>query len=287
MSQPASNEPRHQLEAEAFQHKKESYKRVHEDYVHKHPELQDLLGDFVAACLLEQPSDVLAFAKAHFGKLAGSASLDSASAASAAASAAAAAASSSSAAAALRPVVMCGPSGVGKSTLIQRLRAEYPDRFGFSVSHTTRAPRPGEQHGREYFFVEKAAMQADIDAGLFIESANVHGNLYGTSIAAVKSVQQAGRVCILDIDVQGVRSVKRTDLNPLCIFILPPSMKELERRLRTRGTDSEESIRKRLDDASAEIDAATTEGIFDHLIENTDLDATYAALKAALKPVLA
>ena len=97
---------------------------------------------------------------------------------------------------------MCGPSGAGKSTLITKLREEFPTDFGFSVSHTTRAPRSGEHDGVDYFFVEKGAMELEIAEGKFLESANVHGNLYGTSFQAVESVSKQHRVCILDIDVQ-------------------------------------------------------------------------------------
>ena len=105
---------------------------------------------------------------------------------------------------------MCGPSGAGKSTLIGALRKEFPDDFGFSVSHTTREPRTGERDGVDYNFVRKADMEAEIAAGKFLEHANVHGNLYGTSFAAVERVAADGRVCILDIDVQvrGARAGK-------------------------------------------------------------------------------
>jgi guanylate kinase len=131
---------------------------------------------------------------------------------------------------------VCGPSGVGKSTLIARLRAEYPDDFGFSVSHTTRAPRPGEEDGVAYFFTSKPEMEAGIAAGRFLEHAHVHGNLYGTSFDAIERVARAGRVCILDIDVQGVASCRRAGF-PIgkYIFVAPPDTAVLETRLRGRG----------------------------------------------------
>ena len=97
---------------------------------------------------------------------------------------------------------MCGPSGTGKSTLIGLLREEFPEDFGFSVSHTTRGPRPGERDGIDYHFAVKADMEKAIAEGKFLESANVHGNLYGTSFEAISSVAEQRRVCILDIDVQ-------------------------------------------------------------------------------------
>lgn len=107
-----------------------------------------------------------------------------------------------------RPIIICGPSGAGKSTLVAKLRSEFPDSFGFSVSHTTRDPRPGEVNGVHYHFVSREVMEREIGEGMFLEHATVHGNLYGTSKAEVESVTRQGRVCILDIDIQ-VRSSER------------------------------------------------------------------------------
>ena len=123
------------------------------------------------------------------------------------------------------PLVLCGPSGVGKSTLIKRLKEDFPGAFGFSVSHTTRSPRAGEVDGKDYNFVtDKAVMEADIAAGKFLESANVHGNFYGTSWAAIESVKAAGQICILDIDVQGVASCRKAGFPVgFYVFIAPPS----------------------------------------------------------------
>ncbi len=105
-----------------------------------------------------------------------------------------------------RPIVVSGPSGAGKSTLLKRLFEAYPDRFGFSVSHTTRAPRNGEQHGREYNFTTKEAFQKLVDVGGFIEHAQFGSNMYGTSVQAVKDVSEQGRTCILDIEMEVSRS---------------------------------------------------------------------------------
>ncbi|CAM9612601.1 unnamed protein product, partial [Choristocarpus tenellus] len=178
----------------------------------------------------------------------------------------------------LKPLVVCGPSGVGKGTLIDKLMGDYPEQFGFSVSHTTRNPRPGEVHGQHYYFSDKAAMQADINANKFIEHANVHGNLYGTSIAAVGEVQKKGKVCILDIDVQGVKSVRSAgpgEIDPHYLFVAPPSMELLERRLRGRGTENEEQVTKRLSNARAEVEYGTIPGNFDKVVVNDDLDEAY------------
>jgi len=177
-----------------------------------------------------------------------------------------------------RPLVISGPSGTGKSTLLNRLFAEYPDKFGFSVSHTTRDPRPNEVDGKAYHFVTRDDFLGLRAKGGFIETAEFAGNLYGTSKAAVKTVHDEGRRCILDIEAQGVRQVKETDLNPVYLFISPPSMAILKERLRGRGTDPEEAIRKRLATAVKEIDYATT-GAHDVVVVNDDLDRCYELFK--------
>jgi len=182
----------------------------------------------------------------------------------------------------LRPIVMCGPSGVGKGTLINRLMADFPGKFGFSVSHTTRAPRPGETDGVHYNFVEKAAMEADIAEGKFLEHAHVHENIYGTSLAAVEAVATKGQVCILDIDVQGAEIVKKSTLDALFVFIAPPSMEELEKRLRGRGTEKEESIQKRLANAAGEMAKTEVDGFFHAVIVNDDLEKAYGELKTVV-----
>mmetsp|Transcript_44302 Transcript_44302/g.104874 ORF Transcript_44302/g.104874 Transcript_44302/m.104874 type:complete len:648 (-) Transcript_44302:93-2036(-) len=164
------------------------------------------------------------------------------------------------------PLVICGPSGVGKSVLIKFLQKVFPDKFGFSVSHTTRGPRPGEEDGVAYHFTTKESMKADIEADKFLESAEVHGNLYGTSKAAVESVGKAGKICVLDIDVQGAKIIKEKNFfkDIKFIFIYPPSLEELERRLRGRGTETEEKVKTRLANAFGEIEFANQVDFFDH-----------------------
>ena len=142
-----------------------------------------------------------------------------------------------------RPLVLCGPSGSGKSTLMKKLMAEFGEYFGFSVSHTTRQPRPGEEDGKDYHYVTRETMLDLVGKGEFIENAEFSGNMYGTSKKAVEEVLARGRICILDIDVQGVKAVKKTDLSPLLVFMQPPSLEVLEQRLRDRGTETEESLR--------------------------------------------
>ncbi|XP_029797310.1 guanylate kinase isoform X3 [Suricata suricatta] len=181
-----------------------------------------------------------------------------------------------------RPVVLSGPSGAGKSTLLKRLFQEHGSIFGFSVSHTTRDPRPGEENGKDYYFVTREAMQKDIAAGGFIEHAEFSGNLYGTSKAAVQAVQAMNRICVLDVDLQGVRNIKKTDLRPIYIFVQPPSLDVLEQRLRQRGTETEESLARRLAAARADVESCKEQGLFDLVIINDNLDEAYQALKEAL-----
>ena len=138
--------------------------------------------------------------------------------------------------------------------------------------------REGEQDGIHYNFTAVDAMKKEIDDGLFVEYANVHGNYYGTSVAAVETVQKEGKICILDIDVQGVQNVKKSSLDALYIFIAPPSMEELEKRLRGRGTEKEEAIVKRLANAKGELDYGLKEGNVDRVFTNDDLDKTFEAL---------
>lgn len=176
-----------------------------------------------------------------------------------------------------RPVVFCGPSGVGKGTIINLLLQRFPnEQFGFSVSHTTRNPRQGEVDGVHYHFTTVEAIKNEIGKGKFIEYAEVHGNYYGTSIASVESVQSKGKVCILDIDVQGVQNVKKSGLNPIYLFFAPPSMEALESRLRGRGTESEEDLQKRLANAQAELEYGSQAGHFDRVFINADLKLCFA-----------
>ena len=197
------------------------------------------------------------------------------------------------------PIVICGPSGVGKGTLIEKLKADYPEQFGFSVSSTTRDPRPGEEDGVHYHFTDRESMEKEIEEGKFLEHADVHGNFYGTSVEAVTSVAAEGKMCILDIDVQGAASCKkgfreRAIKNALFVFIAPPSLEKLEARLRGRGTEEEEAIQKRLGNAQGEMDRAKEPGFFDFTIVNDELDAAYLDLKdviakhspSVIKPLL-
>ncbi|XP_002737679.1 guanylate kinase-like isoform X2 [Saccoglossus kowalevskii] len=180
-----------------------------------------------------------------------------------------------------RPIVLSGPSGTGKSTLIKKLMNEFKEYFGFTISHTTRKARPGEKHGQDYYFTNREAMEEAVSRNEFIETAEYSGNLYGTSKKAVEDVLSKQKICILDIDMQGVKNVKQTNLKPRYIFIKPPSMEALEERLRGRETETDESIQKRLCSAKAELEYALT-GAYDVMIINDDLEIAYEELKGFL-----
>merc|ERR1719231_1619212 len=165
---------------------------------------------------------------------------------------------------------------------------ELPEKFGFSVSHTTRDPRLGEVAGVDYNFTGLDAMKASIARGSFIEYAEVHGNYYGTSVDAVSSVIDAGKSCFLDIDVQGAQQAKKSSLDGKTsyIFIRPPSEEVLERRLRDRGTETEHKIRLRLAAAKREMDfQASEQGFFDAVILNDDADEAYKSFSSHVRKV--
>ena len=177
--------------------------------------------------------------------------------------------------------VVAAPSGAGKSTLVNALLAREPG-IRLSISHTTRAPRPGESEGSHYHFVSHAAFQRMIDAGEFFEYAVVHGDMKGTSMTAVAPLLEEGRDVLLEIDWQGARQVRQRVADCQSIFILPPSRAELERRLRKRATDSEASIERRLVNSRAEISHAEE---FDFIIVNDDFDMALDEMQAIVRAV--
>jgi guanylate kinase len=179
-----------------------------------------------------------------------------------------------------KSLVICGPSGVGKSTLIGRLLASHPSKFGLSVSHTSRKPRVGEVDGVHYHFVSREFMENDIACGeiKYIEHAEVHSNLYGTRSDAVSKVHDEGKVCILDVDRRGVMQIKKSGLLAKYLFVAPKSIDLLEARLRTRGTETEEQITLRLNNAKAELQYGLSNGNFDEVLVNDKLDVAYRSL---------
>ncbi|HKC44140.1 MAG TPA: guanylate kinase [Burkholderiales bacterium] len=175
--------------------------------------------------------------------------------------------------------IVAAPSGAGKSSLVNAVLADDRDLV-LSVSYTTRPPRPGEANGREYHFVDRASFQRMLEAGEFLESAEVHGNLYATSQKQIADVRASGRDILLEIDWQGAQQVRRLFPDAVSVFILPPSAGELERRLRARGKDSENAIRRRLAAAEAEMSHAAE---FDFVIINKDFEDAKRDLAAIVR----
>lgn len=173
-------------------------------------------------------------------------------------------------------LVISSPSGAGKTTLTHRLLQEFPE-LRFSVSHTTRRPRANEVDGQDYHFIDKKGFRELVGEGSFAEWAEVHGNLYGTSVTEIDRAQSDGKHGILfDVDYQGARQIKEKFPEAVGVFILPPSMNELRRRLDSRGSDDEESRRIRFEKAREEIEHYP---FFDYMIVNDDLQRALNELR--------
>jgi guanylate kinase len=174
--------------------------------------------------------------------------------------------------------VISAPSGAGKSTLISKIMPLFPDLL-YSISCTTRSPRNGEVDGVNYCFIDGTRFRNMIDLGEFLEWKEVHGNLYGTPARPVLDALDRGRSMVLDIDVQGAVEVFRNFPSAVGIFIAPPDMRTLEQRLRSRGTDPEDSIRLRLKNATAEMETAP---MFRYVVVNNDLESAVSELASII-----
>ena len=184
-------------------------------------------------------------------------------------------------------LIICGPSGAGKGTIIARLLERYPNALSLSVSHTTRAPRPGEIEGTHYHFVPLDRLRASIEkqsqpgaTRKFLEHAQVHGNYYATSLNAVQRIWDVGKVAILDVDTKGVEQIRQArELTAKYVFLLPPDMPTLLQRLQGRGTDSAEQIAIRMANADKQIDfMRQSPELWDQVLENGRLDECVARL---------
>jgi guanylate kinase len=177
-------------------------------------------------------------------------------------------------------LIVCSPSGAGKSSLTRELLGHFKE-FTFSVSCTTRRPRNTEVHGREYFFTERDDFKKRIGEGAFIEWAEVHGNLYGTTLSEIERARKEGKVgMVFDVDYQGARQIKAKLPSAVGVFILPPSMGELERRLRGRATDDEATIQRRFAKAKLEIEHYR---LCDYVIVNDDFEKAKARLFSVVR----
>ena len=164
--------------------------------------------------------------------------------------------------------ILSAPSGAGKTTVLRKVLERRPELV-YSISATTRPPRPGEEEGKDYFFTSAAEFRRGVEEGAFAEWAEVHGHCYGTPEACVQGQTSAGKDLILDIDVQGAIQLKKRHPEAVLIFLLPPSFQELERRLRGRKTESDEAVQKRLEVAKKEL---CLQDAYDHVIVNDELE---------------
>ena len=176
-------------------------------------------------------------------------------------------------------VILSSPSGAGKTTLTRRLM-DWDKAMSFSVSATTRSPRLGEQDGREYYFVSREAFERMVAAGEMLEHAEVFGNLYGSPRAPVQTAMDDGRDTVFDIDWQGGQQIRTSGLDVVTVFILPPSIAELERRLRGRAQDSDEVIAGRMAKSQSEISHWAE---YDYVIVNNDIDLAFNDLLTILQ----
>ena len=165
-------------------------------------------------------------------------------------------------------LIINGPSGVGKGTIISELKSRYPDMFQFSVSHTSRKPRDGEIDKEHYHYVNEQTFLKMIESHELIEHTHIYGNYYGTSYKALQDIDE-GKICILDLDEQGIKNCKKLELEGLYIYIAPPSIDELENRLRGRNSEREEDVKLRMLNAT-NMDIM----LYDKVIHNGDLDDT-------------
>jgi len=178
-----------------------------------------------------------------------------------------------------RVFVISAPSGAGKTTLVRQVLEQFP-HLSYSISHTTRKPRKGEIHGKDYFFTDKKGFQTLIDQDQWIEWAQVYGNFYGTSKIFVEEKLTAGDSLLLDLDVQGAKQVMAAGFALVSIFIMPPSIEVLQQRLESRGTDSKQVILQRMENAAKEIQERS---LYDYVINNDDLDQAIVDLYAIFK----
>ena len=175
-------------------------------------------------------------------------------------------------------IVVSGASGTGKGTVCKKILADMPE-VAYSISATTRAPRPGETDGKEYYFISRDEFKAWIAEGKFLEFADVYGNFYGTPLNKIEERLNRGEDILLEIDVQGALNVKRKCPDGIYIFLLPPSLEELKRRIEGRGTETAESLQRRLDNAIAEIKIGRE---YNYVVVNDTVNNAVAQIKAIL-----
>ena len=183
-----------------------------------------------------------------------------------------------------RPLIIGSPSGCGKGTVITQLIKEFPHIFEKNISYTTRKPRVGEKNGVDRFFVSVPEFEKEISENNFIEFASFADNYYGTNKQFIKKVIEGGKICLIEIEIEGWRSISKSDLKCNYVYILPPSLEELKRRLMGRGSETEESLKKRLEIAKTEINfAKSCPDLFPKILVNDKYTDFYHELIGCLK----
>ena len=177
------------------------------------------------------------------------------------------------------PFILSAPSGTGKTTVCKILREKFPE-LKFSVSHTTRPIRPNEVEGKDYYFISAEEFEKKIGQGEFLEWAKVHNNYYGTTFETVNDFRQCGYDLLLDLDVQGVQSLRQLQFSGVFIFLLPPSIEELHQRLKKRGTEPDEAIKDRIEVGKREMTLYT---LYDYVVTNINLDETVANIISIIR----
>lgn len=177
------------------------------------------------------------------------------------------------------PIIISAPSGAGKTTLCQALKKRLPD-LNFSVSHTTRAPRKNEQDGMDYHFISKEKFLEMTDRKEFLEWAKIHGNYYGTSLKNIENTLKKGKDLVLELDIQGVEALRILKYQGVYIFILPPSMEELEKRLAGRGTEPDNQIKQRLEVGKKEIAKSY---LYDYAVTNVNVDESVETILSIIR----
>jgi guanylate kinase len=177
------------------------------------------------------------------------------------------------------PIIISAPSGAGKTTLCQALKKRLPD-LNFSVSHTTRPPRENEQDGVDYHFTSKEKFIGMADRNEFLEWAQIHDNYYGTPLKNIESTLQKGKDLVLELDIQGVEALRNLKYQGVYIFILPPSMEELEKRLTERGTESDNQVKQRLEVGKKEI---AKSHLYDYAVTNVNIDESVETILSIIR----
>jgi len=224
------------------------------EYIKKHPELLELLNGFMFNLLLREEKDIYKFAKKYFNEFDLHANY-------------------------FKPIVISGPSAVGKGTLIRMLLKEFPNIFALSVSYTTRKARPGETHGKDYYFIEKAEFEKMIEENKFVEHCTVHGNLYGTAQEEINRIAREHKICIIEIEVNGAQKISKSAVEANYMFIYPPTVNSLKERILGRGTETQAAIELRMKNALGELDYADNSVLYRYRLVNDDLMLSYNRFK--------